>query len=204
MISNILGSIGNLCIQIISTLGYPGLVILMAMESMIFPLPSELVMPFAGFLAADGKMGFLWIVIFSSAGSIIGSLISYYIGKHGGNKFILKYGKYLLLSEEDLFKTEDLFKRKGEKIVFVSRFIPVVRHMISIPAGIGKMDMKKFILYTVIGAGCWNTILAYLGFLLGENWEEVKHYSEFISIPVAILLIIGFVYFVWRHIRKKK
>lgn len=202
MISSILGSIGALCIQIISTLGYPGLVILMALESMVFPLPSELVMPFAGFLAADGKMSFVLVAVFSGIGSLIGSLISYYIGKKGGNKFILKYGKYVLLSEEDLFKTEELFRKKGEKIVFISRFIPVVRHLISIPAGIGKMNIGRFMVYTVIGATIWNTLLAYLGFVLGENWEEVKHYSEYISIPVAVLLVIGAMYFGWKHIRK--
>ena len=202
MVSGILGYIGNLCIQIISALGYPGLVILMAMESMVFPLPSELVMPFAGFLVAEGKMNFIFVAFFSVIGSITGSLISYYVGKFGGNKVVLKYGKYLLLSEEDLFNTESLFKLKGERIVFVSRFIPVVRHLISIPAGIGKMDIKRFILYTVIGAGCWNSILTYLGYVLGENWEKVKQYSEYISVPVLILLILGLVYFVWRHIKK--
>jgi membrane protein DedA with SNARE-associated domain len=161
-------------------------------------------MPFAGFLVAEGDMSFGFVVFFSAVGSLIGSLISYYVGRYGGNRVILRYGKYLLLSEEDLFKTEKWFKEKGEKIVFISRFIPVVRHLISIPAGIGKMDMKKFIIYTAIGATCWNAILTYFGFVLGKNWEKVKQYSEYISVPVLIILIVLFCYFVYRHIRQKK
>ncbi|MBI4453367.1 DedA family protein [Candidatus Woesearchaeota archaeon] len=190
-------------VNIISFLGYGGVFFLMVLESMVFPVPSELVMPFAGFLIANGKMSFLFVIIFSSLGSLVGSLISYYIGRYGGNKVILKFGKYMFLDETDLMKTEKWFSERGEKTVFISRFIPVVRHLISIPAGIGKMNFKKFCFYTIIGAAMWNTFLAYIGFLLGKNWELVKHYSEFISIPTAIILAIVCSYFIYRHIRNK-
>lgn len=203
MISEILGYIGSVAIQVISFFGYTGVFILMALESMIFPIPSELVMPFAGFLAAKKEMSFMLIVLFSSLGSLFGSLLSYYMGKYGGNKIVIRYGKYLLLDENDLIKTEHWFRRKGEVTVFISRFIPVIRHLISIPAGIGKMHIWKFCFYTIIGASLWNTFLAYLGFLLGENWEIVKKYSEFISIPVAIIIIVLICYFAYRHLKNK-
>jgi membrane protein DedA with SNARE-associated domain len=143
-------------------------------------------------------------VLFSALGSIVGSLISYYIGKYGGNKVVVHFGKYLLLDLEDLEKTEKWFAKKGDKTVLISRFIPVVRHLISIPAGIGKMNIKKFVVYTLIGATIWNTFLAYLGFVLGQNWNEVKHYSEYISIPAAILIVLGGAYFIYRHVRDKR
>lgn len=190
--------------QVISWLGYPGLTLAMALESMIVPLPSELVMPFAGFLVAQGKFNFYLVILFSVLGSIIGSFISYYMGYYGGNRLVLKWGKYLLLDEDDLKKTEKWFSRRGELTILIGRFIPVVRHLISIPAGIGKMDLKKFAIYTAIGAGIWNTILAWVGLILGKNWDSLRKYSEKFSIIVAILLLAAFAYFVIRHIRLKK
>ena len=203
-ISDILGIIGQAAISIISSMGYIGIFILMVLESMVFPLPSELVMPFAGFLAAQGTFNFTLVIIVSALGSIAGSLLSYYMGYYGGNRLVIKYGKYLLLDLSDLKRTEDFFQKHGEKTIFISRFIPVVRHLISIPAGIGKMDLKKFCIYTIIGATIWNFILAYLGYILGKNWDKVRHYSEFISITVAVLLFLGFIYLVYHHIKNKK
>lgn len=204
LLSGILGSIGSICIEIISSLSYGGVFLLMVLESMIVPLPSELVMPFAGFLAGTGEMNFIGVIVFSTMGSLVGSLLSYYLGKWGGHKIVLKFGKYLLLDEEDLIKTEQWFAKKGEATVFIARFVPIVRHLISIPAGIGKMDLPKFIFYTTLGAMGWNTFLAYLGFLLGKNWEVVKHYSEYISIPTLLIIIVLGGYFVWRHVGHKR
>lgn len=204
MLTEILGLIGQFCKDIILFLGYPGILILMAMESMIFPIPSELVMPFAGFLIAEGSFSFWLVILFSSLGSIIGSLISYYIGKYGGNKFILKFGRYFLLDQTDLKKTEDWFSKSGEKTIFISRFIPIVRHLISIPAGMGKMNLKRFCIYTIIGATLWNSFLAYLGYILGKNWELVRRYSEYVSVSVAIILLVLGVYFVYRHVKHKR
>lgn len=203
IITEILEYIGKLAIMIISSLGYFGVFVLMALESMIAPVPSELVMPFAGFLVAAGDMNFAMVILFSSLGSIFGSLLSYYVGRFGGNKLVLKFGRFLLLDEEDLMKTEKWFSKKGEMTVFISRFIPVVRHLISIPAGVGKMDIRKFSLYTIVGATLWNTFLAYLGYLLGKNWGVVRQYSEYISIPVAVIILLLGGYFVYRHINHK-
>lgn len=204
IITEILSWIGQLAITAIHALGYGGILVMMALESMVFPLPSELVMPFAGFLCVQGTFKFWLVVLFSSLGSIIGSLISYYIGYYGGKKVINKWGKYLLLNEEDLQKTEQWFEKKGEITIFISRFIPVVRHLISIPAGIGKMNLKRFCIYTLVGATLWNTFLAYLGLKLGENWSTVRQYSEYISIPIATIIILIGAYFIYRHIKHHK
>ena len=203
IISEILGQIGLFCIQIISSLGYFGVFFLMVLESMIFPMPSELVMPFAGFLIARGEMTFLFVMLSATLGSLIGSLISYYIGKYGGERFVLRYGKYFLLNKEHLKKTEKWFHKKGELTIFIGRFIPVVRHIISIPAGIGRMNLKKFILYTLLGAGMWNFILTYLGFVLGNNWEKIQQYSHYLSWAILIAIGIIIIYFIAKKISKK-
>ncbi|MEW5896969.1 MAG: DedA family protein [Nanoarchaeota archaeon] len=204
IIWTILSRTGELCVQTILFLGYPGILILMAMESMVFPVPSEMVMPLAGYLVSQGKMSFLGVLIFSSLGSLFGSLISYYFGLLGrNNNFFQKWGKYFLLDMEDLEKTEQWFQKRGEKTVLLSRFIPVVRHLISIPAGIGKMKLKKFCFYTIIGATAWNMFLAYIGFLLGKNWEVVSKYSKFFSLPIAAVILVLLGYFVYKRIKKR-
>jgi membrane protein DedA with SNARE-associated domain len=184
--------------------GYPGLVILMALESMVAPLPSEAVIPFAGFLIFEGEFSFLGVIFFSIVGSIIGSAISYYAGLYGGRPFIARFGKYLLLDTRDLEVTENFFNRYGDKTIFFSRFIPVVRHLISIPAGAGEMKFGKFILYTAIGAGLWNSFLAYAGFRLKSHWETIRHYSQIIDIVVLVVLIIAIGYFVYGHIKRMR
>jgi len=201
IVTQILTWIGQIAVSTVHSLGYSGILIMMALESMIFPLPSELVMPFAGFLAIQGTFKFWMVVLFSSLGSIIGSLISYFLGYYGGNRLVKRWGKYFLLDEEDLLKTEQWFQKRGELTIFISRFIPVVRHLISIPAGIGKMNLEKFCFYTLAGATLWNTFLAYIGLKLGENWAIVRQYSEYISLPVAVLILVIGAYFVYRHIK---
>ena len=196
--------IAKTAITVISELGYAGVFFLMAAESMIIPIPAELVMPFAGFLAAQGKFQMVYIFLASSLGSITGSLISYWMGRIGGNRLVIHFGKYLLLDLADLKKTERYFERRGEGTIFVGRLIPVVRHLISIPAGIGRMNLKKFSLYTLAGASLWNMLLAYLGYVLGQNWNKIRHYTEPVSVTVVILLVAGFVYFVYHHVKNKR
>jgi len=203
LLSNIKGA-GHLPVKIIEFLNYPGILILMAMESMIFPLPSELVMPFAGFLVAEGKMDLTLVILFSSLGSLFGSLISYAMGFYGGHRFVVKFGKYFLLDTVDLEKTANWFRHQGEKTIFISRFVPVVRHLISIPAGIGKMDLKTFSLYTILGATMWNGFLTWCGLVLGKNWEMVRHYSEYFSIGTAIVLVLAGIVIVRHHIQNKR
>ena len=201
---HIFSQIGLWAAQTIEFLGYPGVAILMAFESMIIPLPSELVMPFAGFLAVQGSMNFWLVILFSVVGSLAGSAISYYMGYYGGNKLVLKFGKYLFLDETDLKKTEAWFAKSGEKTIFIGRFVPIVRHLISIPAGIGKMNLKKFYLFTFLGAGVWNTILATAGYILGKKWSAVRHYSEPFSLAIVALLLIASGGLIYHHIKNKR
>ena len=202
-ISEILAAIAGFFLSLISILGYAGIVILMMLESMVFPVPSELVMPFVGFKVAEGQFSFILVVIASSLGSLVGSLLSYYIGMIGGTKLINSYGKYLLIDHDDLEKTQKWFQKRGEITIFIARLVPVVRHLISLAAGIAQMNKKKFLLYTLIGATIWNTLLIYLGFILGQNWNEVSTYLEEISLVIVILLIIGVFYYIYRHLQKR-
>lgn len=188
---------------IIDQTGYLGIGFLMILESMIAPVPSEAVMPFAGFLWFEGKMNPWIIIIVSTIGSIIGSLLSYWIGAYGGRPFIKKFGKYLLLNEHHLDMTERFFSRFGEKAIFISRFVPVVRHLISLPAGVGRMRMDKFIVYTIVGAGLWNAFLAYLGYKLGENWERIGSWTHILDIILVVALVGVIGYFLYKQIKSR-
>ncbi len=185
--------------NIITQTGYLGVAFLMALESMIFPIPSEAVMPFAGFLVAEGTFSFWEVVFFSTLGSLIGSLISYYIGFFGGRPFVEKIGKYFFLNKHHLDITENYFKKRGEITILIGRFIPVVRHLISIPAGIGKMNLLKFLIFTAIGAGIWNSVLIYVGYTLKNNWQEIIKYSQIIDIIIIIVFVIVVVYYLYKQ-----
>jgi len=196
--------IANYATHLIETTGYMSVFILMTMESMVFPVPSEAVMPFAGFLIEQKTFTFWQVILVSTLGSIFGSLISYYIGYFGGMPFVRKFGKYALLDVSELEATERFFKKRGELTIFICRFIPVVRHLISIPAGTGKMNIMRFSVFTIIGAGLWNAFLTYVGFVLKSNWEEVMKYSHIIDIVVVLFLLAIIGLYVYRHVRKTR
>ena len=162
-------------------------------------------MPFVGFLVADGKWSVWASILSTSLGSIIGSLISYYLGYYGGKPLVLKVGKYLLLDRHDLEMTEKFFnKRSGVWTLFISRFIPVIRHFISIPAGIGRMPIGSFVTATVIGSTLWNSFLLYLGLKLRENWQVVQKYSHQIDIGVVLFLVVLMGWFVHSRLQKRQ
>ena len=186
---------------LIHYLGYSGIFMLMALESMIFPIPSELVMPFAGFLIVTGQFDPVAVIVASSLGSITGSLLSYGMGTLG-EPVVLRYGRYLLLNRHHLDWTELFFFRHGGKTIFISRFIPVVRHLISIPAGLARMSLIPFILFTLAGATLWNSFLTYLGMRLKENWWVIQRYTHILDYFVVAGLIGVVVYLVWR-VRKR-
>ena len=188
----------------ISAGGYFGVFVLMALESMIAPVPSEVVMPFAGYLVLQGKFNFWIVLLASSIGSVFGSLLSYYTGIYGGRPFVLKFGKYLLLEKDHLDWTEKWFRKNGEKTIFISRFVPVVRHLISIPAGIARMPIHKFLIYTFVGASIWNFILLYSGFKLGSHWSKIHQYSRELDIIFVVIVAMFLIYFVWKHHKKRK
>ncbi len=185
-------------VMVIGTTGYPGIFFLMMLESMVFPVPSEAVMPFAGFLIVDGQFTFTGTIIASTLGSIVGSLISYAIGFYGGKPFIQRFGKYLLLNTHHLEVSQRFFDKNGQITILISRFIPVVRHLISIPAGFGKMNLLKFSVYTIIGAGLWNAFLAFVGFKLKSNWAEVMKYSHIIDLVVVGILGVAVIYYLYK------
>jgi membrane protein DedA with SNARE-associated domain len=204
ILTNIFAFIGSFALSTISQLGYGGIFFLMMLESMIVPVPSEFVMPFAGFLITQGSFNGVLVVFTSTLGSITGSLLFYYIGKTRGHSLVQRYGRYVLVNTEDIKKTEAWFNKRGDLTIFFARLIPVVRHLISLIAGIGKMNVKKFTIYTILGAALWNSILTYLGFLLGQHWSEVSQYMENLDLVIVILLIGGCLYFVYRHLQRRK
>ncbi len=185
----------NLITEFISWIGYFGILILMTLESMIFPVPSEAVMPFAGYLVALGRFDFFVVLVVATIGTMIGSLISYYIGMYG-NHIIRKYHKIFLLNEHHLDYTQKIFNKYGSITIFVSRFIPIIRHLISIPAGMGKMNLKKFLIYTFFGGLIWNFILLYAGYSLADKWIYIENYSRIFDIIILSLIAIFVVYYI--------
>jgi len=188
-------AIVDFCVNFIQQTGYIGIILLMAMESTALPIPSEAVMPFAGFLVYEEKFNIVFATLAGGIGSLLGSLFSYYIGKIFGRRFILKYGKYIFISEKHLIMTDKFFQKYGEKAVFIARFIPVVRHLISFPAGIGNMDIKKFSLYTFIGSFIWCFVLVQLGYVLKENWVLIEKYTGILDYVLIFLIILAVIYF---------
>jgi membrane protein DedA with SNARE-associated domain len=190
--------------QFYESTSYISVFILMTMESMIFPVPSEAVLPPAGLLISQGHFTFAGVVIASTIGSIVGSLISYWIGIYGGRPFVDKFGKYFLLDRKALAFSEKYFSKHGDVTIFVCRFIPVVRHIISIPAGFGRMNLVKFSIYTIIGAGIWNTFLTWVGVRWGQQgWDLLMKYGHVIDIVIVGLLALAGAYFFWKHYKNR-
>jgi len=195
MLESLLDVVLNFSRDLIASTGYFGVFFLMALESTAFPIPSEAVMPLAGFLVEEGKFNFVFVSFAGASGSLAGALLSYFIGKFLGRKFVVKYGRYVFIHESHLAATEDFFKKKGEKAIFIARFVPVVRHLISFPAGIGEMNIKKFLIYTFAGSFIWCSILTYSGIILKENWSKILSYTrniDYIIIPVLVVAVIWF------------
>lgn len=195
----------DLATTVISALGYPGVLLLMTMESMVFPVPSEAVMPFAGFLVVEGRFhSVLAVAIVATIGSIIGSSLSYWMGAAWGEPFVRRFGKWFLITPHDWELTQKFFAKTGGWSVFLARFIPAVRHLISIPAGATRMKKLHFLIATAVGAFLWNGFLAYLGWQLGDNWEQIGAWLEpFEYIVLGILLLLGIIYIVW-HVRRMR
>lgn len=195
--------LANHITEFIEATGYLSVFILMMVESMALPVPGEAIMPFAGFLIVQGQFTWTMVVLVSTSGSLVGSYLSYLIGQYGGEPFFERYGKYLLVKKNHLDLTHRFFSRYGGLTIFFSRFIPVVRHLISIPAGMSRMKMPAFLLYTLLGAAIWNTFLTYLGFVLKQNWNEIMKYGHYIDISMVAAFVLVVVVFVWRQIKAK-
>lgn len=175
----------------------------MAIESANIPLPSEIIMPFSGFLVASGEMN-LWLAGLAGAvGCVIGSIFSYWLGMVGGRPLVEKYGKYILVSHHDLDLADRWFKKRGEITVFVGRLLPVVRTFISFPAGISRMNFGRFVIYSFLGSLPWTLALAFVGQKMGENWENIRVYFHKFDYVILGLIVLLIIWWVWRHLKNR-
>jgi membrane protein DedA with SNARE-associated domain len=194
----------NWLVVTIGALGYPGIFLLMAMESSVIPIPSELVMPPAGYLAQQGQMHLAAAILCGTLGSLAGAYINYFAAHYLGRPLLLKYGKYVWITEEKFAKVEEYFRNHGEISTFIARLLPVVRHLISLPAGLAGMHHWKFSLYTLMGAGMWVTILTLIGYFIGSERELIMQYSHQALIGVIVLSGAIIAVYIWNHKRQKQ
>ena len=176
----------------ISWIGYAGIFLLMTAESACIPIASEITLPFSGFAVQQGHLSFWMVVMAGTLGCLAGSIISYYVGFYGGRPILERYGKYILIQKHDLDRADAWFTKYGNKAVFFSRMVPIVRTFISLPAGIARLEIKKFLLYSFIGSLPWCIALTYAGVILGNNWGLLEHYWTYVD----IIMIIGIVAFI--------
>lgn len=174
-------------------LGYPGVFLLITLESTLVPIPSELVMPFAGYLAARGDFSLPVILVINSVGALLGSGLCYWIGVVGGKPFLTRYGKYFLIRQHDIDKTEAFFAKHGKKTILIARFLPVIRHVISVPAGIARMPLRAFFVQTFLGSTIWGGTLILLGYFIGANWETFAKALKRVDLVVGLILVLGLV-----------
>ncbi len=187
-------------LSLIGKLGYMGIFLLMALESSFFPFPSEVVIPPAGYLAYQGKMSLYLVVLFGTLGSLTGAWFNYFIALRLGRPFLLKYGKRFFISEESLEKAEIFFAKYGGISTFIGRLVPLVRQYISLPAGVARMNPLSFTIFTALGAGIWVSVLAIMGYYLGDNEKLIRKYSNEVGIVFAFLL--GG-YILWKLLRRR-
>lgn len=192
---------------IVST-GYLGIIILIAVESVFAPIPSEVILPLTGFLVNKGQLWFPGTLLAATLGSVLGALFLYYLSNKLGEKRVLsiaaKYGKWLGLGKDDVLKGMDWFDKHGAKLVLFGRVIPTIRSVVSIPAGITNMPLKKFVLYTSIGSAFWNGLLIGVGWGLGEKWQQVQQYTKYLEYVVLFFIVVFVIWFFWNKHKKKK
>jgi len=203
-IIEILRPIVEVITSIITTMSYPGIFFLMILESALIPIPSEIIMPFSGFLASTGKLNYIGVVLAGSFGNLVGSILTYYLGINVGRKVILKYGKYIFFKKKHLELTENLFNKYGDRVSFVGRLLPGIRTYVSLPAGIGKTKFTKFVIYTLAGSLIWNSMLTYVGMKLGSNWKNIDKYSIYLDIAAVLAIAVFLIWFIYNTRRKSK
>jgi membrane protein DedA with SNARE-associated domain len=199
LIEGIITILSRFTINTISTFGYGGILFTMAVESACIPLPSEIIMPFSGYLVTTGQFSMVGVTLAGAVGNVLGSIVAYYAGVRGGRPFVERYGPYMLVSQRDLETADRWFARYGEAAVFFSRMLPVVRTFISLPAGIARMNFPRFVLFTFIGALPWCYLLAYIGVVMGEKWEGLREYFHQFDLVVGLFLALAVGYFLWSH-----
>ena len=205
--THLLELVGGWIEELILAIGYPGIVLVMAIENVFPPIPSEAVLPFAGALAANGELSFWGAVAAGTAGSVLGAVVLYGVGyvahEAGVRRLVAAYGRYVFISEHDLDRAAGWFERYGEAVIFFGRLIPIIRSIVSVPAGYTRMNPVRFLLYTTLGTALWSLLLTYAGWVLGENWETIREYTgpyENGALAVIVLAGVGFVG--WRALRR--
>ncbi len=207
MISDIIARLAVFTTGVLTAMGYWGIVLLMAIESACIPLPSEIIMPFAGYLVSLDKMTLHGAALAGAIGCVVGSIPAYYLGMYGGRPIIEKYGKWVLVSRKELDVADRLFRRYGQWVVFAGRLLPVIRTFIAFPAGVARMPMGKFIVYTFVGSYPWCLGLTWVGMKLGERWNSdprmkaIYHQFEYVIVGALVLAI---AWFVWHKVREAR
>ena len=207
MIAKIITILSGFIVATISALGYGGIVLLMAIESARIPLPSEIIMPFSGYLVSTGELNLWGVAIAGAVGCVLGSLVAYWVGMYGGRPFIEKYGRFILLSRHDLDIADRWFGKYGEVIVFVSRLLPAIRTFIAFPAGVARMNLPRFVIYTFAGSLPWCLALAYVGQKLGEQWDKddtLKTWFHRFDFLIGIAGVLFVSWWIWRHIKHSR
>lgn len=202
MTAKIIAALSGFIIAVISGGGYAGIVALMAIESACIPLPSEVIMPFSGYLVHTGRFNLFWVATMGALGCNLGSAIAYWVGARGGRRLVERYGAYVLLTRRELAMADRFFARWGEAAVFVSRLLPVVRTFIALPAGMARMRQGRFHLYTFLGSWPWCFMLAWVGMKLGENWDKdprLRMWFHRLDGVILAALAMGAAWFVWTH-----
>src|ERR1051326_5070557 len=207
MVAKIIGILSSIIVATIAKLGYAGVILLMAIESECIPLPSEIIMPFSGYLVSTGELNLWGVAVAGAVGCVLGSLVAYWVGMYGGRPVIEKYGRYILLLRHDLDLADRWFAKYGEVIVFVSRLLPAVRTFIAFPAGVARMNLTRFVIYTFAGSLPWCIGLAYVGQKLGEQWDKndtLKTWFHRFDFVIGIVALVAITWWVWRHIKHSR
>ncbi len=202
MTERILVALSAFVVAGISTLGYSGVVLMMAIESACIPLPSEIIMPFSGYLVATGRFDLQLVALAGALGCLLGSYAAYYVGANGGRRFLLRYGKWVLIAPHEIEVADRFFDRWGSPAVFIARLLPVVRTFIAFPAGVARMRLLPFSIYTVVGSYIWCLALAWAGMKLGENWNALVPYFHQFHEVIAVVLVIAGAAFLYHRIRE--
>jgi membrane protein DedA with SNARE-associated domain len=201
--TSILSAITNLIIHIISALGYTGVGLLMGIQTIAIPMPSEVIIPFAGSLVTSGRFTLIGIALTGGLGSSLGAAVAYFIGYKGGRPLVEKYGKFILISRHDLQMADDFFAKYGIRAAFLGMLLPVVRSFISFPAGISKVKFWKFEVYVFLASFIWSLALGYIGMKLGQNWMTLRDKFKGLDYVIVALIILGAVWWIWRHIKNR-
>lgn len=193
----------NWLVTTIGSMGYTGIFLLMAMESSVIPIPSEIVMPPAGYLVQQGQMNMTLVILSGTLGSLVGAYANYFVARYLGRRLLLKYGRYVWITEDHFARVEQFFRDHGEISTFIGRLLPVARHLISLPAGLANMNHWKFSLYTLAGAALWVTVLTWIGYFIGANQELIERYSRHAVVDVLIFSVILIGIYVMIHRRRR-